>query len=65
MNPVVRGWRRWIPTDKWIGGVASGASSILASWVATGAFDDLERGMTATLIATAIPAYFLTNRDQK
>lgn len=69
MNPVVKpgraGWRRWLPSDKWIGGTASGAASIAASWVATGAFDELERGMLATLISTAVPAYFLTNRESK
>lgn len=49
------------PTKKWFASLATGAAAIVGSWIVTGAFDDVERGMTATLLATLAAAYFRTN----
>lgn len=51
----------WRPTKKWYALVASGVASIAASWIVTGAFDDVERGMCATLLVGAVGAYFKSN----
>lgn len=64
MNTTVTGWRRWIPTDKWIASATTGVAAIVSSWVATGGFDDIERGMVATLIPALVSAYFITNKDR-
>lgn len=64
MNTTVTGWRRWIPTDKWISSLAISAGAILGSWVGSGAFDDVERGMAASAIPALIGAYFITNKDR-
>ena len=53
--------KSWKPTKKFYALVASGAASIVASWVVTGAFDDVERGMAATLLVAAVGAYFKSN----
>ncbi len=54
-------WNSWKPTKKWFALVAGGAASIAASWIVTGAFDDVERGMVATLLVSAAGAYFKSN----
>jgi hypothetical protein len=64
VNTTVTGWRRWIPTDKWIGSAVISAGAILGSWVGSGAFDDVERGMAASAIPALIGAYFLSNKDR-
>ena len=64
MNTEVTGWRRWIPTDKWIASAAAGMASIASSWIATNGFDDVEQGMVATLIPALVAAYFITNKDR-
>lgn len=51
----------WKPTKKWYALVAGGLSSVVASWIVTGAFDDVERGMVATLLVGAVTAYFKSN----
>lgn len=51
----------WKPTKKWYALVAGGLASIAASWIVTGAFDDVERGMAATLLVGAVGAYFKSN----
>lgn len=53
----------WMPSRKVIGGFATGVASVLASWLVTGAFDDVERGMVATLLTTVVTAYFVTNQN--
>lgn len=51
----------WKPTKKWIASLVTGAAAVAGSWIVTGAFDDVERGMTATLLATLAAAYFKSN----
>jgi hypothetical protein len=51
----------WKPTKKFYALVAGGVASIAASWIVTGAFDDVERGMGATLLVGAVAAYFKGN----
>jgi len=51
----------WKPTRKWIGSAITGVAGIVASWIVTGAFDDVERGMAATLLTSLAAAYFVTN----
>lgn len=55
--------KTWIPTRKWFAGLAGSAASILASWIVTGAFDDVERGMAATALVALVGSYFLPNED--
>ena len=51
----------WKPTKKWLAGLVTGVAGILGSWIVTGAFDDVERGMAATLLSSLAVAYFKTN----
>lgn len=51
----------WLPTRKWIAGLVTGVASIAASWIVTGGFDDVERGMAATLLVALAGAYFQAN----
>jgi len=51
----------WKPTKKWYALLAGGLASIAASWIVTGAFDDVERGMAATLLTGLVTAYFKSN----
>lgn len=51
----------WRPTRKWVVGLAGAVSATLASWIVTGAFDDVERGMIGAALSTLIPAYFTRN----
>lgn len=53
--------KSWKPTKKWYALVSGGAASIAASWIVTGAFDDVERGMAGTLVVAAVGAYFKSN----
>lgn len=53
----------WKPTRKWVGGLVGGLASIAASWIVTGAFDDVERGMSATLLVALVTSYFRSNED--
>lgn len=55
--------KTWIPTRKWFAGLAGSAASILASWIVTGAFDDVERGMGATALVALVASYFKSNAD--
>lgn len=56
--PPTGGWK---PTRKWFGGLVTGLAGIAASWIVTGVFDDVERGMAATLLTSLAAAYFVTN----
>lgn len=51
----------WRPTRKWWRAFAGSVASILASWIVTGAFDDVERGMTGTALIALAAAYFSEN----
>lgn len=53
----------WAPTKKWWAGLVTGVAGIAASWIVTGAFDDVERGMAATLLTSLAAAYFKSNDD--
>lgn len=55
--------KSWLPTRKWYALVAGGLASIVASWIISGAFDDVERGMCATLLVGAVTSYFKGNED--
>jgi hypothetical protein len=48
----------WAPTRKWWAAAVTGVASIAASWLVTGAFDDVERGMAATLLVALAGAWF-------
>lgn len=49
------------PTRKWVAGLVTGLASVAASWIVTGAFDDVERGMLGTLLVALAGAYFREN----
>ena len=51
----------WAPSRKWYAQVSGGVASILASWLVSGAFDDVERGMAATLLTAAVASYWTPN----
>lgn len=51
------------PTQKWIAAAVTGVASILASWIVTGAFDDVERGMSGTLLVALASSFIKTNDD--
>lgn len=51
----------WKPTKKWLASLVTGVATIAASWITSGAFDDVERGMAATLIVALAGAYFKSN----
>ena len=51
----------WKPTRKWFAAAATSVATIIGSWIVTGAFDDVERGMTATALAALVAAYFREN----
>lgn len=62
MTPTVSvAVNEWAPTKKFYALVAGGLASIAASWIVTGAFDDVERGMAGTLVVGAVAAYFKRN----
>ena len=63
MNTTVTGWRRWVPTDKWIATFFTGLGAIVSSWVGTKGFDDAELSMVAALIPALIAAYFVSNKQ--
>lgn len=49
------------PTRKWYTNLFTGVAAILGSWIVTGAFDDVERGLSATLLAQLATTYFVAN----
>ena len=51
----------WMPTKKWFAALITGVAGIAGSWLVTGAFDDVERGMAATLLSSLAIAYFKSN----
>lgn len=53
----------WKPTRKWVSNAVAGVASILGSWIVTGNFDDVERGMSATLLVGLATAYFVSNEQ--
>jgi hypothetical protein len=57
------GRKSWMPTRKFWAMLTAGLASIAASWIVTGAFDDVERGMAATLLVAAVGAYWKSNED--
>jgi hypothetical protein len=44
------GQKWWVPTPKWWTLLATSAATIVGSWIVTGAFDDVERGMAGTAL---------------
>lgn len=62
MTPTVSvAVNEWAPTKKWYALVTGGLASVAASWIVTGAFDDVERGMVGTLVVAAVAAYWKRN----
>ena len=51
----------WLPTKKWIAALSGAIASILASWIVTGQFDDVERGMAGAAIVSLAAAYWKSN----
>lgn len=60
MSPVAP-QKSWIPTKKWFAAALTGAASIVALWIQSGAFDDTEKGMLGTLLVALVSAYFKGN----
>jgi len=58
------GWKRWVPTDKFIAAASTGLAAILSSWIATEGFDKDERLMLAALIPSLVSAYWVSNKDR-
>jgi len=56
--------KTWLPTKKWLAGLSGSIASILASWIITGAFDDVERGMCATALVALVASYWKSNTDE-
>jgi hypothetical protein len=61
--PKRRAW--WAPTPKWWAQLVSGLGAIAGSWIVTGVFDDVERGMAATLVVTCTASWLKSNEDDK
>lgn len=51
----------WRPTRKWYAAAAGAVASIAASWIVSGSFDDVERGMLGTAAVSLVAAYFKSN----
>ena len=51
----------WLPTKKWFAALSGAVASILASWIVTGQFDDVERGMAGAAIVSLAAAYWKSN----
>lgn len=49
------------PTRKWWTAFSGAAASVLASWVVTGSFGDVERGMAASALVSLTAAYWVRN----
>jgi hypothetical protein len=60
MSPTVD-QNSWKPTKKWFAALGTGAASIAAVWIESGAFDDTEKGMLGTLLVALAGAYFKGN----
>jgi hypothetical protein len=52
----------WRPTRKWLAGLAGSVATVVASWIVTGNFDDVERGMVGTALVALVAAYFQPNQ---
>lgn len=59
--PSVTHKSTWKPTKKFYYALCSGLATILGSVLVTGSFDDVERGMSATLLTALVAAYFKKN----
>lgn len=58
------GQKWWQPTPKWYAQLVTGAATIAGSWLVTGAFDDVERGMTGTLLTTLAATWAISNQGR-
>jgi hypothetical protein len=54
----------WKPTPKWWAQLVSGLATIAGSWIVTGAFDDVERGMSATLLVACAASWAKSNEGK-
>lgn len=55
--------KTWLPTKKWFAQLTGAVATILASWIITGAFDDVERGMAGTALVALAASYWKSNDD--
>jgi hypothetical protein len=51
----------WSPTKKWWAQLTGTIATILGSWLVTGSFDDVERGMAATALVGLTASYWKDN----
>ena len=51
----------WKPTKKWLAGLVTGVATVLASFIVTGEFGDVEKGMVATLVIALAGSFFKSN----
>lgn len=58
------GQKWWMPVPKWFGQLVSGLATIGGSWIVTGAFDDVERGMSGTLLTTLAATWVISNQGK-
>jgi hypothetical protein len=65
-TPPRRGAEKsWLPTRKWWAQLTGGVASVVASWLISGSFDDVERGMAATLLLALAASYWTPNADTR
>jgi hypothetical protein len=57
--------KSWLPTRKWWAQLTGGVASVVASWLISGSFDDVERGMAATLLLALAASYWTPNADTR
>jgi hypothetical protein len=55
--------KTWMPTRKWWAAFTGALASIAASWIVTGAFDDVERGMLGTALVSLAAGYWQNNDE--
>lgn len=58
----LEGESSWLPTRKWWAASTGAVASIAASWIVTGAFDDVERGMAGAALVSLVAAYWQPNQ---
>jgi hypothetical protein len=54
----------WVPTPKWWTLLVTQAVAVVASWIVTGAFDDVERGMTGTALLGLAASWAKSNEGK-
>jgi len=52
----------WRPTRKWCALLITEVATLAGSWIVTGEFDDVERGLAAAALLTLATTYFTPNQ---